>query len=332
MPGTDLSTFIWLTISNSFALSLSFFSRIIYDSLIKFIITYRQYQTHNSTKLTETVLEKIESHHWLSDGKIILRGKMIPHGLVIGKNFRFLASVEALVSSDTNKCDALDITVWTWRWDRPIVSDISNLVCNEEFDEDNNHGNEGYVKVMRMGLYNTYACRKESARPINCPTLKQSEFLAQDMYKSWLENERNGRFIISGPPGCGKSISVRILASKMNGTLCPYYNPTKPRVSIEDIIDTTFFTRENPLVIAMDEFDKCLDKLIDSNPSMDRNIVEVGTKSDWTNLMDYMQFRPDIIMVMVTNKTFAEIDEIDKKYFDGALLRTGRVTDRFLMT
>ena len=85
------------------------------------------------------------------------------------------------------------------------------------------------------------------------------------------------------------------------------------------------------MVIVMDEFDQCLQKFTHPNPSMERNTVELGTKSDWTNLFDFLQFRPDIVFVMISNKSYEELDHTDKTHFEGALLRPGRITDRFIM-
>eukprot|EP00983_Pelagomonas_calceolata_P041883 1138245-Pelagomonas_calceolata.AAC.6 len=284
--------------------------------------------------MTQSVLDKIESDYWLSDGKIMSDGKMVPHGLIIGKYLRFFASVNISSSSSDDmplKKNGKDITVWTWRWDSPIIPDITTSMLDDKCEEECDYTREGWVKVLRMNPYGSYSCRKECAEPMKCPTLAASKDLAHDMYKAWLDNGKEGRFIISGPPGCGKSISSRVFAHKVDGILCPYYNPTKPRVNMDDIIDSTQFSRDNPLTIVMDEFDQCLEKFVHPNPSMERNIVELSTKSDWTNLFDFFQFHPDIVLIMITNRSYAELDEMDKTHFQGALLRPGRITDRFLM-
>jgi len=221
---TDFSTFIWFTVSNTFALSLSFLSRVLYEYLLKFFIIYRQYQSSSGIKMTQSVLERIEANYWLSDGKIMSSEKMLPHGLIIGKYFRFFAFVNTSSSPDgiPVRQNNRDITVWTWRWDNPIIPDTSISAFDDKSEEDCDYSREGWVFVLRMNLYASYSCRKESAEPIKCPTLEASKELAGDMYKAWMDNGKEGRFIISGPPGCGKSISARIFAHKIHGVLCPY--------------------------------------------------------------------------------------------------------------
>ena len=172
---------------------------------------------------------------------------MVPHGMIIGRNFRFFASVSIISSSPEslrNKNDK-DITVWTWRWDNPIIPDITLSMLDEKSEKEFDIRQEGWVKVLRMNLYGSYACHKECAKPAKCPTLVSSEDLAYEMYKAWMDSEKGekeGRFIISGRPGSGKSISSRIFTYLVNGTLCPYLNPTKPRVSFDDILDSAQFS------------------------------------------------------------------------------------------
>jgi len=332
---TDLSTFLWLTVSNTFALSLSFISRILYDYLVKFFIIYRQYQSSNGMKMTQSVLDKIMANYWLSDGKIMSDGKMLPHGLIIGKKMRFFASVQISSTKSSDHMSSIkndkSITVWTWRWDHPIIPDVTASALDDQCEEECDFTREGWVTVTRKNVFGEYSCRKECAEPKKCPTLAASQAMAYDMYKSWLNSDKEGRFIISGLPGCGKSISSRVFAHKVGGTLCPYYNPTKPRVRLDDIIESAQFSRDNPIIIVMEEFDKCLEKFIYADPSMERNMVELGTKSDWTDFLDHLQFRPDIVLIMITNRSYAELDELDKTHFQGALLRPGRITDRFVM-
>jgi hypothetical protein len=58
---------------------------------------------------------------------------------------------------------------------------------------------------------------------------------------------------------------------------------------------------------------------------------EVVDKATWNAMLDMLQFRDRVVLMMTTNATFAELDELDARECSGSLLRTGRVTQRIEM-
>ena len=148
-----------------------------------------------------------------------------------------------------------------------------------------------------------------------------SQELAEIMCKKFTIENQSQIFLVSGPPGCGKSTSNRILANKLNGVLFSDYDPTR---SMHDLWSTHGFITgdNNVLIVVMEEMDIMLEKIVSGTVSDKKNHVDIIDKVSWNNMLDKIKRVDNIVLIMNTNKSIKEIKDICK---DPSYLRKHRV-------
>jgi len=130
--------------------------------------------------------------------------------------------------------------------------------------------------------------------------------------------------MISGEPGTGKSIMGVLIAKKLNGSLCKTYSPITTGDTLENIYNKANPTKENPLIILLDEFDIILHSFHENKIELHKDIpTEVYNKITWNNLLDdiNMKLYPRLILILTSN---LYKEQIEKKY-DPSYIRDGRV-------
>ena len=138
------------------------------------------------------------------------------------------------------------------------------------------------------------------------------------------------RVILSGPPGCGKTTTARLVAESLGSVLVSGFDPSRPGQSVHDVLAamSSYVAMNGHLVFSMDVFDVCIQRAVEGalTVSSESESPEVTDKATWIALMDMLQFIPNVTFIMSTNLTFAELDALDVSV---AMLRAGRVTQRF---
>lgn len=130
--------------------------------------------------------------------------------------------------------------------------------------------------------------------------------------------------LISGESGTGKSTVGYLLAEKMNGSLCQTYSPTTPGDYLNSLYSMVEPTKENPLIVLIDEVDIIFNKITQDSFVQHESIpVEVNDKITWNRLLDHIQvgIYPNLILVLTSNLTHSELCS---KY-DDSFIRHGRV-------
>lgn len=169
------------------------------------------------------------------------------------------------------------------------------------------------IRVMHMlpGRNNVrkYATVVERVLRPNCPTVDASKRVVDAMVDA-LRTKRRGCFVIHGPTGTGKSTTMRLLAHRLNATLCPYYDPTQPGqylINIRQCVEM-----DQPVVVGLEDVDDVLAKLgmIDTT----RHIVEVEDKHSWENLLTMAANLPNVIMVMTTTRSMEDVHRLYESF------------------
>lgn len=134
--------------------------------------------------------------------------------------------------------------------------------------------------------------------------------------KSYYNKNNNCVAMISGSPGSGKSVIGILLAKELNGSLCKTYSPITPGDTLENIYNTVAPTKQNPLIILLDEFDVIIDDIHHKRVQMHKDIpIEVYNKITWNNLLDDISIiYPYTIIVLTTNLNRSIIESYDKSY------------------
>lgn len=305
------------------------------------------------------VINFLESScYW--QGYTFTNSKKIGSGWGIHKHLWFAAHIN-VGSSTWQKAekkpgmlgDGIIVTVYRWRCASSIISD-GVMKCNDGMTMDGHlacdPGNT--VTVFRYSIRSISYIQTvtEVALPRGCPTLRFSSMIANQMvawYKDALEithpahdpNENTkarghsrvnrGGFVLAGSPGCGKSISARIFAFKLDAVLA-YFNPSQGDV-IDNFMEAFISSKKTIMVLVIEEVDTDLEAMLLAKQRKDKDDNSMlYTRSDaldkkaWCALFDRLQFSPNIIPVATTNKSLAWLQEFDKENFEGALFRQGR--------
>ena len=295
---------------------------------ILYMVFHERVYSENCCKLgMNAVIERVSAQHIFSERREVVGTRMQPSGIVIGPSF--IARVERIPASDRSVHSAagMRVRVLRFRWMPPLVSDDA-ILNNAE------NSKPGVIRVLRQcgtGRNAKWAMRNEVASPASVPAVAAAVAgnLASkiaSLHKT--DSTAQVRVVLSGPPGCGKSTTARVVAKLLGAVLVPGFDPSRPGHNVGDVLTMRNMYAGEHTVISMDEFDMCIRRAITGEPhpaDTDMGVPEVTDKASWNALMDMLQFVPSVTIVMSSNLTFPELDAMDPS---GAMLRAGRVTHR----
>jgi DNA polymerase III delta prime subunit len=131
--------------------------------------------------------------------------------------------------------------------------------------------------------------------------------------------------LISGESGTGKSTIGYLLAKELSGSLCQTYCPTTPGDTLNTVYTRVEPTKENPLIILIDEIDIVFNKITNNSIIQHKNLpIEVYDKITWNRLLDHIEIGlyPNIILILTSNLTYSKLCE----EYDNSFIRKGRVS------
>jgi hypothetical protein len=129
--------------------------------------------------------------------------------------------------------------------------------------------------------------------------------------------------LIYGPPNTGKTTIGMLIAKQLNGSYCNSLKPWLPNCTLSLLYTIVEPSEDNPLIIAIDEFDVALfnihNGLIKPNEKMPTTMID---KCGWNTFFDDIQrgMYPYLIVLLTTNKSPQFINQLDTCY-----IRKGRV-------
>lgn len=282
--------------------------------------------TIRETKLKNMVYNIVKNDFYLSmDGE-----EENPIGLVIPYNI--LKNRYIMYRSEYEQCIYIFTTKEFYR--KNILTSVSDkketcelsLVPSSSSDE--NENTEKTIKLMtRSGDhgYVRYSLRNMTFNYTFYDSQKEMYAKVMDFYNK----NRYARVFIEGPTNVGKTCFSYLLAKELQTTLCTTFRPTEPSESLDQIYTKQIFTAEKPLILLLDEVDNILVKITEGIPCHKQYIIRVKNKSDWNEMLDQIKLNvyPYLMLIMCSNKSKSEIDEIDPSY-----LGPGRVDLTFKMS
>jgi hypothetical protein len=166
-------------------------------------------------------------------------------------------------------------------------------------------------------------------------TLTVSQFTATEKQKNIIDdirlfyesiNNLHNRVVvyIYGEPGSGKSMISILMTKMMNGSLVKTFNPTEPGDNFATLYASISPTKENPLIVVLDEIDIHLDRIhLQRIPAHKHIPIQIIDKRTWNDFLDDINigFYPYLILIMTSN---ISKEEIGSKY-DISYLRENRV-------
>lgn len=149
--------------------------------------------------------------------------------------------------------------------------------------------------------------------------IQNSHEIADAIGKRMYKEKQSQVFLLSGPTGCGKTTTARVIAKQINGILYPDYTPIRPDFNLWSRYSYAKYNHEN-FVAVMEEVDVVLDAITSGKVTNQKcNIID---KISWNNTLDKVKRTSNIVLIMTTNKTLDQIKEICN---DESLTRKHRI-------
>lgn len=284
---------------------------------VTFLVEEREYGHIRNRSHVKTVVEKATTRSMFTFGKTLFFDQQKIPQYAVGK--WFFCYTETRCSTSMNGPDEdLKVHIWTWKGTPPLVTDVTLTVDTSL--------KTGHISVLkrRAGPLSEFCITRTTQRTLRagCPTVEASMKVVKQMAEQYRATGE-GRFVLYGPPGSGKSTALRLLAEELGAEIFPSFNPTIPSESIEGVIE--WLPNEKQLLLAgLNEVDCVLDKFGTIKTDGEYQ-VQVHDKKSWNQTLDDVADMPNVILVMTTNRTMEDM----LSRYDSSLLRPGRVTGWF---
>ncbi len=287
------------------------------------------YKAHEDRTVVDSVMEKIKERAVVSSTKAVSSGdEPFPTGLVMGK--WFIAYIET-------------VRIGEWRGSETSynIKIIGATVFEPECGQKKQSGKKKRPEVSVVVSSDAHLNAHMRLQKMMCyhKRLDEQMNVAQEFIKMANWSRDNGfpfNYIglVTGPPGTGKSVLGEIIALTVKGVLCTAFNPITYGHSISTVLKVAKPTERKPVVLVLNEVDQWYTfpkELAAAKPSdwLTRDVDPVNPKTTSNAFFDKLAWIDNLIVVLTTNKTPKELDEIDGF---GSLFRPGRVSGKFEMT
>jgi hypothetical protein len=236
---------------------------------------------------------------------------LYPSGLIVGK--WFIAYVD---ESITNGCIRVcSIT---------ILARESFIVkiCKKPESEMDTDVSELVRKVnsyVRSGPYHNLWYQDFVYNTERIANNEQAAIIAsiRKIYKK----KKHATILLHGPPRTGKTQIAVLLSVDLNGSFCNTFNPSEPGDTLSNLFRVMAPKSSNPLVILFDEVDSIIKKIHDPTgmiSPVNNGIncpIQVHDKRTLNMFLDNMELYHHVILIMTTNKSKKELDDIDSSHF-----------------
>jgi SpoVK/Ycf46/Vps4 family AAA+-type ATPase len=209
------------------------------------------------------------------------------------------------------------------------------LICSCNFykylTENNSSDDEEIIDENNITIYDrtgTYYHLDYSKRKLNIDLVSTPQQLRiiKEITKYYMDETNKSRScvcLLYGANGSGKSTIPFLLANKINCSICKTFNPTEPGDDICTLYNTIEPTKDNPLIIMIDEIDIIINDIHYHNIKQHKSIpIKMKDKITWNGFFDDIN-RGEYkytIWILTTNKPFEYFDSLDPAY-----MRKGRI-------
>jgi hypothetical protein len=199
------------------------------------------------------------------------------------------------------------------------------------------------IKILdREGTYSWFRYSKRITSDMQCFTARPNQQLIIDNIMEYYKKNKNGVILLHGEKGIGKSMIPILLAKEFVNldnkntdpddivSYCDTFNPTDPGDSFITLYNTSYPTKNTPLIIVFEEVDIIIKKIHNDNIERHKNSpIMIRDKTSWNQFFDRFdrKYYPYTIIMMTTNETPDYINNMDLSY-----IRDGRVNQIFHVT
>ena len=244
-----------------------------------------------------------------------IHGDDIPIGIVFGKWYMAFITSEK-IPKHTGETIGYTINFWTSKKGHIIAVNNKFVKIQEK----------NILEVWRhTSIYQDSAYELSTIKFIDRPCEQQQQVVdsMKRMIATSILNGYGNRLItiIAGPNGTGKSQIAKQFAKAMNATVCDDYNPSRQGENFITLIKNVKPSKETPLVILIEEFDKIITKIHEPAKDKFTGLIQSMTdKPSYNMFMDRLSEYDNVFLVITMNSSFKQIDDMDISY-----TRYGRV-------
>lgn len=290
------------------------------------------YRARDDRAVVDAVMEKMKPMTLASSTRsIVLGDDPVPTGLVVGK--WFLAFVERVRIGEFRGSEvSYDIKIVGLS----VFEPDSGKKSGDDDDDDKKGKKPVIIETIVKADAHLNAHMRKSKKTCYHQELVEQRRVASEFIGMAKRSKKNGfpfNFIglVMGPPGTGKSVLGEIIARKTGGILCDEYNPTQYGQSVATLIKVANPTAKKPLVLVLNEIDQWYTypketAAAKASDWLTRDIDPTNPKASSNAFFDKLAWKDNVIVVLTTNKTKEELDEIDGF---GSLFRKGRVSEYY---
>jgi len=311
---------------------------IIYYSLITTLLAYVPIILQILLRLfgiTFTKLDSITSRTYTDNlAKLVIKkgkymSKYMKDGEIIpGKGFFFLKKPfivgwMAISIMTSDRCNQINYEIYYISFiDLVDILEKKDTKGEEEEMEVNLWEPDGHPWCSNFIKTDTY---KE---PLFIPHKKLIDEIVQ-IYKTISKHSLDGSAYLGvflyGIPGLGKSTLGKNLALCFGTNLLKRYNPTRPGPNINSFFKNVKFTKEKPVIIMIDEYDRIVKSCYEESVKRSTEYYqEVYDKNTLNNFIDSLTEKKGVILLCTSNN--------DKDWFDSndcsSAIRCGRFSVR----
>jgi len=185
---------------------------------------------------------------------------------------------------------------------------------------------------IRSGTYKNFFYKKLSKDVTHINPFKTQEPIVEDIIRQYKKNERLAVFI-HGVSMAGKSTIGYLVAKALKADYTHSFNPSDPGDTFDNMIGDVNHGEDNgaeddkPLVIVLEEADIVIDNIHKQLIKRHNDIpTPVHNKTTWNNFLNDLIFYNKIIVILTSNSSKEEIDNLDSSY-----LNQGRIDKTYSM-
>lgn len=187
---------------------------------------------------------------------------------------------------------------------------------------------EGSIKTLWGQMWHKQWHEEESSQETFIQTPSQTK-IVESISK---EISFGGCFLVHGSPGTGKTNIANMVQqrlfncdNKCKPILVKGYNPTKPGNFLQEVLSKCTPTKETPVIISFDEFDKCVQLIEGGIKEPEHFTIEVTSKDTFAPYLDAIAKIPYLIIIATSNESLVWWDHDERKY----ITRQGRFVNKY---
>jgi hypothetical protein len=293
------------------------------------VLRQTSYSTNNNYKNVLAVLELVHKRAWFSVGQKYYWQNRWVSSWYVGR--WFVCRVHTTTDADTRM--SLTVDVWKLKLaSQPLDEAVSKTADDSVINVITRaHGAVSQFDVHTESQLCVLPCNSAKVDVAQSAAVVDgivSAFRATDPASG--RSLGQNRFVLCGKPGIGKSTVPRLVTERLKRTNDTYLytlNPCTPGESIVKARDYAGLCTEDLCVVVIEEFDCVLDRLGKVHVGETTATAMVTDKQSWNNMMDYIAYVPNVLLIMTTNRSKEELRDL----YDASLTRDGRVSAFFEM-